>query len=222
MIWGFLTVIVVGLVLLFAAPFLDFLTPDSTIWLVDLSNSNDPILLAQGAKTLWYQWQSWSYIFTFCLVTACVLGMIYNSIRTFSDASLIEAKQKLAQKSEELEKFKRQYRQQVEQDVLRAHSQKAEQLNRRERELDTIQNQAARQQTESSERLKLANHAIRRQHKETMSKLGQRDRLSNEKRLIAEYLKHAGLTLDGEPLDYTKLKQLARSFEKRHSNQKGE
>jgi len=34
MIWGFLTVIVVGLVLLFAAPFLDFLTPDSTIWLV--------------------------------------------------------------------------------------------------------------------------------------------------------------------------------------------
>ncbi len=38
MIWGFLTVIVVGLVLLFAAPFLDFLTPDSTIWLVDLSN----------------------------------------------------------------------------------------------------------------------------------------------------------------------------------------
>ena len=58
MIWGFLTVIVVGLVLLFAAPFLDFLTPDSTIWLVDLSNSNDPILLAQGAKTLWYQWHA--------------------------------------------------------------------------------------------------------------------------------------------------------------------
>lgn len=55
-----------------------------------------------------------------------------------------------------------------------------------------------------------------------MSKLGQRDWLSNEKRLIAEYLKHAGLTLDDEPLDYTKLKQLARSFEKRHSNQKGE
>ena len=52
MIWGFLTVIVVGLVLLFAAPFLDFLTPDSTIWLVDLSNSNDPILLAQGANQL--------------------------------------------------------------------------------------------------------------------------------------------------------------------------
>lgn len=222
MIWGFLTVIVVGLVLLFAAPFLDFLTPDSTIWLVDASNSMKPVLLAQGSETLWFQWQSWSYIFIFCLVTALILGVMFNTFRTFSDASLIEAKQKLAQKSEELEKFKQQYRQQMEQDVLRAHSQKAEQLNRRERELDTIQNQAARQQTESSERLKLANHAIRRQHKETMSKLGQRDRLSNEKRLIAEYLKHAGLTLDDEPLDYTKLKQLARSFEKRHSNQKGE
>ncbi|KYX48651.1 hypothetical protein, partial [Vibrio parahaemolyticus] len=170
MIWGFLTVIVVGLVLLFAAPFLDFLTPESTIWLVDASNSMKPVLLAQGSETLWFQWQSWSYIFIFCLVTALILGVMFNTFRTFSDASLIEAKQKLAQKSEELEKFKRQYRQQVEQDVLRAHSQKAEQLNRRERELDTIQDQAARQQTESSERLKLANHAIRRQHKETMSK----------------------------------------------------
>jgi hypothetical protein len=216
MIWGFLTVIVVGLVLLFAAPFLDFLTPDSTIWLVDLSNSNDPILLAQGAKTLWYQWQSWSYIFTFCLVTACVLGMIYNSIRTFSDASLIEAKQKLAQKSEELEKFKRQYRQQVEQDVLRAHSQKAEQLNRRERELDTIQNQAARQQTESSERLKLANHAVRRQHKETMSKLGQRDRLREEKKLITKFLEQIDWKFsDGSKITYSALKACAKRHQQK-------
>ncbi|EGR4262103.1 hypothetical protein DDM98_16630 [Vibrio cholerae] len=222
MMWGFLTVIAAALVLLFAAPFVGFLTPEDAIWLVDTTNQSNPSILAKGASTLWYQWQSWSYIFTFCLITACVLGLIYNAIRTFSDETLIEAKQKLAQKTEELETLKRQYRHKVEQDVLRAHAKESERLNRRERELDTIQNQAARQQTESSERLKLANHAIRRQHKETMSKLGQRDRLSNEKRLIAEYLKHAGLTLDDEPLDYTKLKQLARSFEKHHSNQKGE
>ncbi|WP_421299589.1 hypothetical protein [Aeromonas veronii] len=211
MIWGFLTVIVVGLVLLFAAPFLDFLTPDSTIWLIDTSNSMKPVLLAKGSETLWFQWQSWSYIFIFCLVTALILGLMFNTLRTFSDKSLVEAKQKLAQKSEELEQFKRQYRQQVEQDVLRAHSQKAERLNKRERELDTIQVQAARQQTESSERLKLANHAVRRQHKETMSKLGQRDRLREEKKLIAEFLEQANWTFtDGTKITYSSLKEVAK------------
>ncbi|MDF4345980.1 hypothetical protein P3386_24385, partial [Vibrio parahaemolyticus] len=121
MMWGFLTVIAAALVLLFAAPFVGFLTPEDAIWLVDTTNQSNPSILAKGASTLWYQWQSWSYIFIFCLVTALILGVMFNTFRTFSDASLIEAKQKLAQKSEELEKFKQQYRQQMEQDVLRAH-----------------------------------------------------------------------------------------------------
>ncbi|MCF9892205.1 hypothetical protein J7939_23325 [Vibrio parahaemolyticus] len=211
MIWGFLTVIVVGLVLLFAAPFLDFLTPDSTIWLVDLSNSNDPILLAQGAKTLWYQWQSWSYIFTFCLVTACVLGMIYNSIRTFSDASLIEAKQKLAQKSEELEKFKRQYRQQVEQDVVNKHAKEAKQLNKKENEIYAIKQQTENKEVALQNQIRIVNHAHRRQNQQTQSKLGQRDRLSAEKKIMAEFLDEIDWKFtDGTKITYTALARLAK------------
>ncbi|EGR4318306.1 hypothetical protein DDM85_17170 [Vibrio cholerae] len=215
MIWGFLTVIVVGLVLLFAAPFLDFLTPDSTIWLVDASNSMKPVLLAQGSETLWFQWQSWSYIVLFSVATALLLGMIFNAMSTLSDEALIEAKQKWAKKTEELEQIKREYRTEVEQNVLREHSQEAERLKHRERELNTIQAQTATQQMESQERMKMASHAVRHQQKVTQSKLGQRDRLSNEKRLLAEYIEEMDWKFtDGSKVTYSALVKLAKENKK--------
>jgi len=213
--WGFLTVIAAALVLLFAAPFVGFLTPEDAIWLVDTTNQSNPSILAKGASTLWYQWQSWSYIFTFCLITACVLGLIYNAIRTFSDETLIEAKQKLAQKTEELETLKRQYRHKVEQDVLRAHAKESERLKNKEYELDHIQHLTAEQQNESQERMKMASHAVRHQQKVTQSKLGQRDRLSNEKKLLAEYIEEMDWKFtDGSKVTYSALVKLAKENKK--------
>ncbi|HCE2223152.1 TPA: hypothetical protein NJ360_004564 [Vibrio parahaemolyticus] len=215
MMWGFLTVIAAALVLLFAAPFVGFLTPEDAIWLVDTTNQSNPSILAKGASTLWYQWQSWSYIFTFCLITACVLGLIYNAIRTFSDETLIEAKQKLAQKTEELETLKRQYRHKVEQDVLRAHAKESERLKNKEYELDHIQHLTAEQQNESQERMKMASHAVRHQQKVTQSKLGQRDRLSNEKKLLAEYIEEMDWKFtDGSKVTYSALVKLAKENKK--------
>lgn len=215
MMWGFLTVIAAALVLLFAAPFVVFLTPEDAIWLVDTTNQSNPSILAKGASTLWYQWQSWSYIFTFCLITACVLGLIYNAIRTFSDETLIEAKQKLAQKTEELETLKRQYRHKVEQDVLRAHAKESERLKNKEYELDHIQHLTAEQQNESQERMKMASHAVRHQQKVTQSKLGQRDRLSNEKKLLAEYIEEMDWKFtDGSKVTYSALVKLAKENKK--------
>lgn len=40
MIWGLLTVIVIGLLILFAAPYLSFLAPGDHIWLVDTTRTN--------------------------------------------------------------------------------------------------------------------------------------------------------------------------------------
>ncbi|HGF5020264.1 hypothetical protein P3511_22535 [Vibrio parahaemolyticus] len=192
-----------------------FLTPEDAIWLVDTTNQSNPSILAKGASTLWYQWQSWSYIFTFCLITACVLGLIYNAIRTFSDETLIEAKQKLAQKTEELETLKRQYRHKVEQDVLRAHAKESERLKNKEYELDHIQHLTAEQQNESQERMKMASHAVRHQQKVTQSKLGQRDRLSNEKKLLAEYIEEMDWKFtDGSKVTYSALVKLAKENKK--------
>ena len=88
MIWGLLTVIVIGLLILFAAPYISFLAPGDHIWLIDTTIKEEPVLLAIGSETLWIQWQSWVYILLFSLITAFILGLIYNGIRTFSDESL--------------------------------------------------------------------------------------------------------------------------------------
>lgn len=82
----------------------------------------------------------------FSLITAFILGLIYNGIRTFSDESLLEAKQELAQKAKELENIKREYQAQVEQDVVNKHAKEAKQLNKKENEIYAI-----KQQTENKE-----------------------------------------------------------------------
>ncbi|MDF5688403.1 hypothetical protein P3748_24820 [Vibrio parahaemolyticus] len=211
MIWGFLTVIVVGLVLLFAAPFLDFLTPDSTIWLVDLSNSNDPILLAQGAKTLWYQWQSWVYIFLFSLMTAFILGLIYNGIRTFADETLLKAKKELAKKTKEIENIKREYQGQVEKDIVNKHAKEAKRLNKKENEIYAIKQQTENKEVALQKQIRIVNHAHRRQNQQTQSKLGQRDRLSAEKKIMAEFLDEIDWKFtDGTKITYTALARLAK------------
>lgn len=198
MIWGLLTVIVIGLLILFAAPYLSFLAPGDHIWLVDTTIKEDPVLLAIGSETLWIQWQSWVYIFLFSLITAFILGLIYNGIRTFSDESLLEAKQELAKKKKELENIKREYQAQVEQDVVNKHAKEAKQLNKKENEIYAI-----KQQTENKE--------VALQNQQTQSKLGQRDRLSAEKKIMAEFLDEIDWKFtDGTKITYNALARLAK------------
>ena len=210
--WGFLTVIILGLALLFGAPFLDFLAPSENMTLAMFNpNTQKYTILTTGAETLWFQWQSWAYLFAFGFSLSLVLGSIYHMIRQLSDNSLIEAQQKLTKKTKEMEKLKCEYRSQVEMEVQHTHAQKSEQLNKRRHELDTIQRQTTELHIESQERMKRANHAVLSQQKETQSKLGQRDRLRDEKKLIAEYLERSHWTLsDGTKVTYNVLKKLAK------------
>ena len=191
--WGFLTVLVLGLTLLFGAPFWDVLAPSEHMTLLTFNpDTQEYVILATGSETLWYQWQSWSYIGVFCLILSLILGSLYSLIRQFSDNSLIEAQQKLAQKAEEMEKLKHGYRRHVEMEIQRTHAQKSEQLNSRNLELNAIQHQATEQQM-------------------TQSKLEQRDRLREEKKLIAEYLAHCNWRLpDRTKITYPVLKTLAK------------
>lgn len=206
MIWGFLTVIVVGLILLFAAPFLDFLTPDSTIWLVDASKSEHPVLLAQGAETLWFQWQSWIYILLFCVAIVYICGFFVSAFRKFSDEAVLKERKKAAQKTEELERLKREFKNQITQDVQREHREEDERLRRRAHELSAMLSQAEVTRVESEKSLKVANHIVNRQHQETQSKLGQRDRLSEQKKLIVNYLQNSNWQwTDGTKVTYQSL-----------------
>lgn len=211
MIWGLITVIVIGLLILFAAPYLSFLAPGDHIWLVDTTIKEDPVLLATGSETLWIQWQSWIYIFIFGLVVAFILGLIYNGIRTFSDETLLEAKQELTRKTKELEDIKREYQNQVEQLVVNKHSKETNRLNRKENEINSIKKQTENKEVELQERIRKANHVHRRQNQQTQSKLGQRDRLRTEKKIIAEFLDKIDWKFaDGTKITYTALARLAK------------
>ena len=211
MIWGLITVIVIGLLILFAAPYLSFLAPGDHIWLVDTTIKEDPVLLATGSETLWIQWQSWIYIFIFGLVVAFILGLIYNGIRTFSDETLLEAKQELTRKTKELEDIKREYQNQVEQQVVNKHSKETNRLNRKENEINSIKKQTENKEVELQERIRKANHVHRRQNQQTQSKLGQRDRLRTEKKIIAEFLDKIDWKFsDGTKITYTALARLAK------------
>lgn len=211
MIWGLITVIVIGLIILFAAPYLSFLAPGDHIWLVDTTIKEDPVLLATGSETLWIQWQSWIYIFIFGLVVAFILGLIYNGIRTFSDETLLEAKQELTRKTKELEDIKREYQNQVEQQVVNKHSKETNRLNRKENEINGIKQQTENKEVELQDRIRKANHVHRRQNQQTQSKLGQRDRLRTEKKIIAEFLDKIDWKFsDGTKITYTALARLAK------------
>ena len=147
----------------------------------------------------------------FCLITACILGLIYNGIRTFSDESLLEAKQGLAQKAKELENIKREYQAQVEQDVVNKHAKEAKQLNKKENEIDAIKQQTENKEVALQNQIRIANHAHSRQKQQTQSKLGQRDRLSAEKKIMAEFLDEIDWKFtDGTKITYNALARLAK------------
>ena len=165
MTWGLLTVIVIGLLILFAAPYLSFLAPGDHIWLVDTTIKEDPVLLAIGSETLWIQWQSWGYIFLFSIITAFILGLIYNGIRTYNY----------------------------------------------ENEIYSIKQQTENKEVALQNQIRIANHAHRRQNQQTQSKLGQRGRLSAEKKKMAEFLDEIDWKFtDGTKITYNALARLAK------------
>lgn len=208
MIWGFLTVLMLGLALLFGAPFLDFLAPSEDIILTVFNPETEKLtILATGSETLWYQWQSWCYIVAFALILSLILAVIYHLVRILSDSALRKTKQTLVQKTKELEQFKHQDRE----SVRKEYANKKERLNHEANVIDEHLRTAMNINVESQERLKMVNHKIKRQQKETQSKLGQRDRLRDEKKLIAEYLERSHWTLsDGTKVTYNVLKKLAK------------
>jgi len=213
--WGLLTVLVVGLALLFGAPFLDFLAPSENIVLTMFNPDTEKYtIIATGAETLWYQWQSWAYIVSFCLVLSLCLGSIDHLIRAFSDRALIAAKQKLAKKTQGLEQLQREYQHHVEQTVRHEYREEATRLTQQERLINELQQEVSELYMGSREHLKMANNATRRQQQETQSKLGQRDRLRDEKKCIAEFLDQINWTFtDGSKLTYSALKKLAKENE---------
>ncbi|MDW2116723.1 hypothetical protein R7035_24735 [Vibrio sp. 1731] len=207
MIWGILIVCIVMVGIVLAAPFSKYLAPGDDIVLAKFNpDTGTHEIIAYGAETLWFQWQSWIYILLFCVAIVYICGFFVSAFRKFSDEAVIKERQKAAQKTEELERLKREFKNQVTQDVQREHREEDERLRRRAHEVGAMLSQAELTRVESEKSLKVANHIVNRQNQETQSKLGQRDRLSEQKKLIVDYLQHSNWQWsDGTKVTYQSL-----------------
>lgn len=218
MMWVILSLIILLVAALFGAPFVELLAPDANIYLLQyIPEAKDTILLAQGAETLWAQWQNWAYIATFCLIV-CLIGSVISSMfQEKTNLEIEERKAKLEAKIKEQQTLNDSYRKKVEQKVREEleneYQEKREWIQRKNTEQYRIseQLQTERQINENlRERAtilnKQTNLSNQLQEKSNRSKLAQRDRLSEQKRLLVKYLERSDWQWStGEKVTYQNL-----------------
>lgn len=167
---------------------------------------------------MWYHdWKIWTYIVLSTSAIYLICVTVIKFIDAFVDDALNSAKKKLAQEIAEMQRLQREYRSQVEQDVKKKQAD-------REQELETRRDHLFVYECESHNRIErakkietLSKHAINRKNREALSKLGQRDRLRNEKYLLATFLDEIDWEFtDGTKITYSAILKLA----KEHQNEK--
>ena len=209
--WGLAVVIAVATGLYVDVPFLNFLKPGYDIALVQLHSSGKADILSQGAETLWYQWQSWLFIALFCLVTAGISAIVIGLINEYADEKIIEKRQVLDEKIKALERSKETFEREKIEELETYYQREEKRLADIESSTWEYRSQGNKLRQEAEEINKITNVANNRQSRENRSKLAQRDRLREQKKVLAKYLDQAGWTYtDGEPITYESLLREAR------------
>jgi len=217
-LWGILALILVGIGLALGAPFLDFLAPNEHIWLVDLTDQKNPSLLANGAETLWYQWQTWLYIAIFCFILVLIFSIISRFIQGYVDQELSEKKQRLDKQIEELKESKSNFECKKTEEIKQSLASKKISIEIMTQEALSTHKLVTAMRTEAERINKSTNNSHKAQNRENRSKLAQRDRLREQKRLIAEYLPKSGWKFsDNSPVTYASILKLAEDFNKQRS-----
>ena len=220
MMWAVLVVLLVGIGLVFGAPFLDFLAPEAGIWLVDATDTKNPVILATGSATLWHQWQVWLYLGLFCLILVALCSVIAGLIQSYVDQDLLEKKQKLNEKIAEFKRSQAKFEQQKTQEIKARLAHEYQRLRQIEHSAVTSENRARALKNHAEQINKTTNLNHNRQNRENRSKLAQRDRLREQKRLLAEYLPLSGWKYaDGSTPTYNDLLKEAQDFEKKNGFQ---
>lgn len=222
MIWVILALIL-ALAGLLGAPFLNVLAPGDNVALAVFDpETNKYAIVATGSETLWHQWQTWIYIALFVLVLVIACNVIAGFIQSTVDQAIVDKKQNLDEKIAEYDRLQAEFKENTTREVK--HLLVAEQQRVDQRYNDVRAESAhSRALKDHADRInKKTNIENKRQSRENRSKLAQRDRLSEQKRQIAEFLKQTGWTFqDGSPITYHALLELAREFEKSNRNQGG-
>lgn len=212
--WASLALILIAGGLALGSPFLDFLAPNEKIWLVELTNQQDVKLLANGAKTLWYQWQTWIYIALFCLLIVTIGSLISGFIKNSVDQQLSEKKQNLNKQIAELKQSKSEFEKEITQQIKREFAWERQSIDIMTQDALDKEQRATVALTRAEGINKATNHSLNAQDRKNHSKLSQRDRLSGQKIIIVEYLDKVEWKLsDGSHLTYAKLLELAKNYQ---------
>jgi len=213
--WAFLALILIAGGLAFGSPFLDFLAPNEKIWLVELTSQQDVKLLANGAKTLWYQWQIWIYIALFCLLIVTIGSLISGFIKNSVDQQLSEKKQNLNKQIAELKRSKSEFEKEITQQIKQDFAWERNSIDIMTQDALDKDQRATVALTRAELINKKTNHILKAQDRKNHSKLSQRDRLSGQKMMLVEYLDKVEWKLsDGSHLTYAKLLELAKNYHK--------
>ena len=188
-------------VLIFGAPFIEYLAPSSQIILVDVTDSTNPILLAQGANTLWYQWQIWGYLVIATIMIVSLCALITNYVKTYTDERISERIKQLSDQIVQNQKEHREFKEKTQKELKQS-------FDREQKEVDERYEQVRYERIKTEElhnktvQLKIEmTNLNKRQIKEVDSKLAQRDRLSEQKKQISNFLN----TVDWKLNEETKL-----------------
>lgn len=211
MIWTLLILVLVAIALAFGAPFLDFLAPGDEIWLVNTIDKNHPEIMATGAGTLWFQWQSWLYVALFVLVLV-ILGSVTSAfINKLADHEITEHKAELKKEIAEYKRLQCEFKEKTTKEIERNLASEQARIDSRYNEVSEERANAYRLKLDAAEFNKQTNIANKGQQRENRSKLAQRDRLSEQKKLLSEYLEQSGWKFsDGELITYSSLLKLAK------------
>ncbi|ENM3943673.1 hypothetical protein ACPF37_003518 [Vibrio cholerae] len=209
--WGLTVVVAIATGLYFDIPFLRFLIPGKDIALVQIHPSGEADILARSAETLWYHWQSWLFIGLFCVVIAFLCAIAIGIVNGYADERIIEKKQILDNKILELERSKETFERKTRKELEDALQEEDLRLSQVAKNIENDRQKANRLRFDAVQLNQKTNIANQQQNRENRSKLAQRDRLSEQKKLLSEYLKQSGWKFtDGEPITYSSLLKLAK------------
>ncbi len=185
-------------VLLLGAPFIEFLAPSSQIILFDSTDPTNPIILAQGANTLWYQWQIWGYLVVVTIMIVSLCALITSYAKKHTDKRISERIKQLSDQIVQNQKEHREFKEKTLKELKQS-------LDIEQKKIDDRYEKVRYERIKTEElhnknvQIKIEMTNLNKQQiKEVDSKLAQRDRLSEQKKQISNFLNTADWKLNEE------------------------
>ena len=204
-------VIFIGAII--AAPFIPYLAPDNSIYLVQQDQSGQLHILAQGQKTLWIQWQSWLYIGVFTLCLCALISFLNTLVVKWSDKELSKKRTEAEEEKKRYQELQQSYKKQCRKEANEALKETKRNVEMHYEESKKTKLLANKKLSHAEQINKRTNLSFDRERRETRSKMAQRDRLREKRKNLAQLLESGVFTYkDGSVITINELDKIAKRF----------